>query len=475
MQWWNDFLSWLNSDTGWRILSTAIVPFVAILLAGIIAALIGRGSTKRLLEHENRERQAAAVGAIVDAGRLATTWSSIGTGQQQHAESQFSAADIGLRLLPITGASAAADWASHQVNDMRKNSASFSFQADQTFIEYRDRLLEWQRRPGRARKLFALDLERFRYEDSSVDAEKVDQQRKWAAEEAAAAQDEVRPNDSPTPIVTTPVVNAQPSPTTPFAPTPPPSSPDSFAVPTSAYARDAPNVPQASAPVSSPAPASAPAPAPTSSTASTSTASTQASPPASGSFYAARSPQPPIVLPPASTPLPRVFSAPASPSATNNVNGSTAGEPTNENSTPQSATIGSGDGNATIDNSVANADESSSQPTAAYDWRRESADEVTPENVREQSFESVHADEPTRSDADVPSDAEWESDETETEASPVQSSESEESGESSDNDSSDNQEPEREETRSLPLSYFDPVPIRPPFPSAGLSSDSKNN
>lgn len=190
MQWWNDFLDWFNSDDGWRITSTAVIPFVAIVIAAVIAALIGRGSTKRVLDFQNRELQSAAVAAMIDAGRTASKWSLLGTGQQQHADSQFSAADIRLRLLPITGASAAADWATHQLADMRKNSASFSFQADQTFVEFRDRLLEWQRRPGRARKLFALDLERFRYEDSAADTELVEQQRAWAAEEAAAAQEE---------------------------------------------------------------------------------------------------------------------------------------------------------------------------------------------------------------------------------------------------------------------------------------------
>jgi len=196
MQWWNDFLDWFNSDDGWRIVSTAIIPFIAIVVAAVIAALIGRGSTKRVLDFQNRELQSAAVAAMIDAGRTASKWSNLGTGQQGHADSQFSAADIRLRLLPVTGASAAADWATHQLADMRKNSASFSFQADQTFVEFRDRLLEWQRRPSRARKLFALDLERFRYEDSAADAELVEQQRAWAAEEAAAAQEEAAQVDT---------------------------------------------------------------------------------------------------------------------------------------------------------------------------------------------------------------------------------------------------------------------------------------
>ena len=187
MQQWNDFIAWINSDAGWRIVSTAILPFVAIVLSGLIAALIGRNAVKRVIDYQVRGIQAAAVTALIEAGRSSSKWSSLMSGQQSHAESEFIAADIRLRLLPLTGAAAAADWATHEVADMRKNSASFTFQAEQSFIEFRNRLLEWQRHPNRARKLFAPDLERFRYEDAQADAELVEQQRLWAMGEAAAA------------------------------------------------------------------------------------------------------------------------------------------------------------------------------------------------------------------------------------------------------------------------------------------------
>ncbi|CAN5312934.1 hypothetical protein BH11ACT2_BH11ACT2_20000 [soil metagenome] len=215
MQSWNDFLNWLGSDAGWRVLTAAVFPFVAIVVAGIIAALIGRGATRRLISHQDRELQASAISAMIESGRTATMWSSLSSGAQAHSDSQFNAADIRVRLLPLSGASAAADWATHEIRAMRRDSAGFSFQADQTFSDYRDRLLEWQRRPGRARKLFALDLERFRFEDSSADNELVEQQRRWAAQQAAAeqaavAQDE--PAVAPTPIVaSTPVAASVPA------------------------------------------------------------------------------------------------------------------------------------------------------------------------------------------------------------------------------------------------------------------------
>jgi hypothetical protein len=72
---------------------------------------------------------------------------------------------------------------------MRVNSVSFSFQAEQTLAEYRDRLILWLHKPGKARKLFAADLERWRYEDQSVDP-LVTEQQTWAEAQFTANTDQ---------------------------------------------------------------------------------------------------------------------------------------------------------------------------------------------------------------------------------------------------------------------------------------------
>ncbi len=167
MAWWNDIVAWFNSASGSRIFLSAILPFVAIVVAGVVAAAIGRGATKRILDHQDRELKGAAIIALIVVGRKASIWSSLGSDEKQHVDSLMSEADIRVRLLPVSGANTAADWAAHQLGDMKKNSASFSFQAEQTFVDYRDRLLDWQNKPGRAKKLFASDLQQWRYEDES--------------------------------------------------------------------------------------------------------------------------------------------------------------------------------------------------------------------------------------------------------------------------------------------------------------------
>jgi hypothetical protein len=193
MQWWNDFVDWFYSEDGQRILVSAVIPFLAIVVAGIIGALIGRGATKRLVGQRDHETRAAAVTALISAGQNAARWHSQSPAAREHAEHLANDADVMVRLLPISGANYAADWASHQLADMRVNSVSYSYQAEQTLAEYRERLVLWLHKPNKGRKLFAADLERWRYEDQATDPVIVEQQQ-WAEEQVTAATDQAVPH-----------------------------------------------------------------------------------------------------------------------------------------------------------------------------------------------------------------------------------------------------------------------------------------
>ena len=184
MQWWNDFVDWLKTDDGWTVLTGAVFPFLAILVAGVVGALIGRGSTRRLVGQRDHETRASAVAALVTVGRAASTWHSLSPAAKEHSETLAAAADIQVRLLPISGATLAADWSEHQLEDMRANSVNYTFQADQTLDEYRDRLVRWLHKPGKAKKLFGDDLDRWRYDNTAPDPVAVDQQR-WAEQQFA--------------------------------------------------------------------------------------------------------------------------------------------------------------------------------------------------------------------------------------------------------------------------------------------------
>ncbi|MFL0360761.1 hypothetical protein [Curtobacterium flaccumfaciens] len=208
MDWWNDLTDWTSSDTGWRVLSGAVIPFVAIVVAGVIAALIGRSATKRVVALQERESKNAAVAAILTAARKAAAWGSLGHDERAYADHLAEDADIRLRLLPVQGAPLAANWAQHEIADIKKNSSTFSFQADQSLAEFRDRLLDWQARPSRARKLFKADLERWKFESPDPDADLIKRQQDWNADQAEApraqaqAQTPAAPAERPTPTTT---------------------------------------------------------------------------------------------------------------------------------------------------------------------------------------------------------------------------------------------------------------------------------
>lgn len=223
MQWWNDVVTWFNSAAGTRVVTTAILPFLAIVIAGLVAAWIASGFARRIVEHQDREIKAAAIMALIGAGRRAAIWSSLGADEKQHVDSLISESDLRMRLLPVSGAIAAADWATHELNAMKKNSANFSYQAEQTFFDYRDRLLDWQTKPRRAKKLFAFDLVQWRYEDDATSQSSlVAQQQEWAAEH-------VQPSTTAIPVAPGSVVGATAA--SPAVSTPASSASSSAAVP----------------------------------------------------------------------------------------------------------------------------------------------------------------------------------------------------------------------------------------------------
>lgn len=191
LDWWNDLVRWFDSEDGWRVLTGAILPFLAILIGGIVAGLIARGAVKRLISQQDRQHKSAAVASLIAAGRRAATWSTLSAQEKDHVDHQASEAEVRVRLLPVSGAGLAADWAAHQLATMKRNSASYSFQAEQDLVDFQDGLIAWQNRPGKARKLFAQDLAAWKYDDpQSAEDELVAKQREWAAQQAAAASTE---------------------------------------------------------------------------------------------------------------------------------------------------------------------------------------------------------------------------------------------------------------------------------------------
>jgi hypothetical protein len=188
-EWWNDIVRWFVSPTGRTIFTSAILPVLAILVAAILAALIARGSIKRLIAQQDREQKASAIATLIASGRRAATWGTLSAAEKDHVDHQISEAEVRVRLLPAAGASLAADWAAHQLATMKTNSVNYSFQAEQDLSDLEDGLIAWHAKPSRARKLFAQDLAAWKYESSAAPVDDLaTKQQAWNVQQAAAKE-----------------------------------------------------------------------------------------------------------------------------------------------------------------------------------------------------------------------------------------------------------------------------------------------
>jgi hypothetical protein len=183
MQWWNDLISWLTSSEAQPTVFAGVVLFVAVLASGLLAAWIGSSAVRRVVDQRDSELKTAAIAALVDAATEASVWNSLTPQEQVLADRTVGQADIQVRLLPIRGSDVAANWAAHQLHELKRASATFGYQLDPAVVEFRDRMLDWQRHPSRARKQFQSDLVRWRAQRQEPEQAAVVEQDAWVAEQ----------------------------------------------------------------------------------------------------------------------------------------------------------------------------------------------------------------------------------------------------------------------------------------------------
>jgi hypothetical protein len=149
---WLDLVAWFQSPGGARVLQTAIIPALAILVAGLLAAAIARSAVSATIRRAERMEAASVVAGLVAAARLAADAGDDGASRRRAARLRIEA-DVRMRLLPLPGAELAADWAADRTDALQRQAASGPVTAD--FAELRDRLVQWVGKPARARRLFA--------------------------------------------------------------------------------------------------------------------------------------------------------------------------------------------------------------------------------------------------------------------------------------------------------------------------------
>lgn len=149
---WSDLAAWFQSPGGARVLQTAIIPALAILVAGLLAAAIARSAVRATIRRAERVEAASVVAGLVVAARLAADAGDDSASRRRAARLRAEA-DVRARLLPLPGAELAADWAAARTATLQQQGPAGA--VSQELAELRDRLVEWAGKPSRARRLFA--------------------------------------------------------------------------------------------------------------------------------------------------------------------------------------------------------------------------------------------------------------------------------------------------------------------------------
>ncbi|MCM6762187.1 hypothetical protein NB037_07130 [Rathayibacter sp. ZW T2_19] len=167
MQWWNEFVNWIQTTDGHRSVFLAAIILLAVVIGTVITAAVFRASIARLIRQQEHERKNAVIATLIDAAVDASAWNVLSQSERILSDRASAQAETHLRLLPIKGSGVAANWAAHELADLKHSSATGGYQTQASVGEFRDRLVLWRDKPGRARKAFLADLERWRFSETS--------------------------------------------------------------------------------------------------------------------------------------------------------------------------------------------------------------------------------------------------------------------------------------------------------------------
>ena len=202
MNWLNDIQDFFSSNA-----NSATILVLAFFLIGVVVALILGGAiaskvSSRHIKANEDQAKAAVIASLIDVATEASVWNALSPQEQILSDRAVGQIDIRVRLLNIKGAGIAADWATHQLGEMKRNSATFGYQLDPAVTEFRDRLLLWLHSPNKANKIFLSDLERWAYQSVAPEAKVAAAQDAWVAQqyEQSYAEAATAPVETPEPI-----------------------------------------------------------------------------------------------------------------------------------------------------------------------------------------------------------------------------------------------------------------------------------
>ena len=152
---WDDLVAWFQSPGGTRVLQTAIIPAVTIVVAALVAAAIARSAVRATIRRAERAEATSVVAGLVAAARLSADTDG-DAGARRRAARVRAEADVRARLLPLPGAGLAADWAAARMDALQQLGADGPAAAEIDAL--RDRLIEWVGKPARARRVFVAPI-----------------------------------------------------------------------------------------------------------------------------------------------------------------------------------------------------------------------------------------------------------------------------------------------------------------------------
>lgn len=198
MQWWNDFVNWVQTTDGRQAVYLGAIILLALVVGALVAALAFRAAVSRLVRQQEHERKNAVIATLIDAAVDASAWNVLSQQERIMSDRASAQAETHLRLLPIKGSGVAANWAAHELADLKHTSSTGGYQTQASVAEFRDRLVLWRDKPGRARKAFLSDLERWRFSETS----------RAEAPSTASTSTAATPSDTAAPVrpTATPVV-----------------------------------------------------------------------------------------------------------------------------------------------------------------------------------------------------------------------------------------------------------------------------
>ncbi|TDX78739.1 hypothetical protein EDF35_1955 [Rathayibacter sp. PhB151] len=167
MQWWNEFVTWVQTAEGRQSVFVGALVLLAVIVGVIVAALVLRSAIARLIRQQEHERKNAVIATLIDAAVDASAWNVLSQSERILSDRAAAQAETHLRLLPVKGSGVAANWAAHELADLKHTSSTGGYQTQASVGEFRDRLVLWRDKPNRARKAFLADLERWRFSETS--------------------------------------------------------------------------------------------------------------------------------------------------------------------------------------------------------------------------------------------------------------------------------------------------------------------